>query len=96
MSTGLKPFIGITGGIGSGKSMICRIFSILGIPVFEADQVAKTICDTDPEVKAAISDLVDKVRNTMAPSDRQSRQALVKGMFGISMDTLLQSNHIFH
>ena len=54
MSTGLKTFIGITGGIGSGKSMICRIFSILGIPVFEADQVAKTICDTDPEVKEAI------------------------------------------
>ncbi|MEK6548277.1 MAG: dephospho-CoA kinase, partial [Bacteroidota bacterium] len=51
---GLKPFIGITGGIGSGKSMICRIFSILGIPVFEADAHARKICDQDPEVKAAI------------------------------------------
>jgi dephospho-CoA kinase len=54
MSSGLKTFIGITGGIGSGKSMICRIFSMLGIPVFEADHVAKTICDSDPEVKEAI------------------------------------------
>ncbi len=51
---GLKPFIGITGGIGSGKSTICRIFSILGIPVFEADAHARNICDNDPEVKAAI------------------------------------------
>jgi energy-coupling factor transporter ATP-binding protein EcfA2 len=51
---GLKPFIGITGGIGSGKSTICRIFSILGIPVFEADVHARQICDQDPEVKAAI------------------------------------------
>lgn len=51
---GLKPFIGITGGIGSGKSTICRIFSILGIPVFEADVHARNICDQDPEVKAAI------------------------------------------
>ena len=35
---GLK--IGVTGGIGSGKSIICRIFSVLGIPVFDADKQA--------------------------------------------------------
>ena len=52
----LKPFIGITGGIGSGKSTICRIFSILGIPVFEADAHARAICENDPEVKEAILD----------------------------------------
>ncbi len=52
----LKPFIGITGGIGSGKSTICRIFSILGIPVFEADAHAREICEKDPEVKEAILD----------------------------------------
>ena len=56
MPTSLKTFIGITGGIGSGKSMICRIFSILGIPVFEADLVARNICDTDHDVKAAITE----------------------------------------
>jgi len=50
MTTGLKPFIGITGGIGSGKSTICRIFSCLGIPVFEADKV----CEKDASVKEAI------------------------------------------
>jgi dephospho-CoA kinase len=54
MTTGLKPFIGITGGIGSGKSTICRIFSCLGIPVFEADKAAREICDQDSAVKEAI------------------------------------------
>ena len=39
--------IGVTGGIGSGKSTICRIFETLGIPVFYADAVAKKIMLTD-------------------------------------------------
>ncbi len=51
MSNNLIPFIGITGGIGSGKSLICRIFSCLHIPIFESDSVAKQIIEQDPEVK---------------------------------------------
>jgi dephospho-CoA kinase len=39
--------VGITGGIGSGKSTVCKVFSILGIPVFEADKVAKELMNTD-------------------------------------------------
>ncbi len=39
--------VGITGGIGSGKTMICRIFETLGIPVFYADTVAKSIMVND-------------------------------------------------
>lgn len=39
--------IGITGGIGSGKTTVCRIFEILGIPVFYADTVAKEIMVSD-------------------------------------------------
>lgn len=41
---------GITGGIGSGKSMACRLFSILGIPVFNADSEAKRLYLTDLEL----------------------------------------------
>jgi dephospho-CoA kinase len=47
--------IGITGGIGSGKSMVAAIFSVLGIPVFDADTEAKKIMETDEELRASIS-----------------------------------------
>lgn len=40
--------IGITGGIGSGKTTVCKVFETLGIPVFYADTVAKQIMTTDP------------------------------------------------
>lgn len=39
--------IGITGGIGSGKSTVCKVFEILGIPVFYADVVAKQLMISD-------------------------------------------------
>lgn len=39
--------IGITGGIGSGKTTVCRVFEVLGIPVFYADDIAKSIMQTD-------------------------------------------------
>lgn len=42
--------IGITGGIGSGKSTVCRVFAALGIPVFEADPIAKNLMNTDQEI----------------------------------------------
>lgn len=43
--------IGITGGIGSGKSTVCKLFEMLGIPVFYADDVAKKLYTDDEEVK---------------------------------------------
>jgi len=39
--------VGITGGIGSGKTTVCKVFEILGIPVFYADTVAKEIMTQD-------------------------------------------------
>jgi len=39
--------VGITGGIGSGKTTICKVFEVLGIPVFYADTVAKQIMVED-------------------------------------------------
>lgn len=42
--------IGITGGIGSGKSTVCKVFSVLGVPVFEADKVARQLMNSDPKV----------------------------------------------
>lgn len=42
--------VGITGGIGSGKSTVCKLFAMLGIPVFEADKVAKEMMNTSPVI----------------------------------------------
>ena len=39
--------IGITGGIGSGKTLVCRIFHCLGIPLYDADSRAKNLMTTD-------------------------------------------------
>ena len=39
--------IGVTGGIGSGKSIVTRIFTCLGIPVYDADSHAKKLMTTD-------------------------------------------------
>lgn len=39
--------VGITGGIGSGKTTVSKVFEVLGIPVFYADAVAKEIMVTD-------------------------------------------------
>ena len=46
--------IGITGGIGSGKSTVCKIFELLGIPVFYADTAAKEVMHTDEELKKGV------------------------------------------
>ena len=43
-----KPLqIGITGGIGAGKSLVCRIFQFLGVPIYDADSHAKNLMTTD-------------------------------------------------
>lgn len=49
---GLK--VGVTGGIGSGKTTVCRIFEVLGIPVFSADDQAKQLMQTDVGLVADI------------------------------------------
>lgn len=55
--TSLVPLIGITGGIGSGKSIVCRIFSCLGIPSFDSDQIAKHLIQEDKNIKKQIIEL---------------------------------------
>lgn len=46
-----KPLlVGVTGGIGSGKSTVCSILSELGCELFEADRVARDLQLSDPEV----------------------------------------------
>ncbi len=42
--------IGITGGIGSGKSTVCKIFESLGIPVYYADNEARSLTNNHPDI----------------------------------------------
>jgi len=53
--------IGITGGIGSGKSLVCAIFATLGVPVYDADRHAKSLMTTDgilvSQIKKEFGDL---------------------------------------
>lgn len=46
--------IGLTGGLGSGKSTVAQIFEVLGIPVYYADIAAKRMMNEDPGIKAAV------------------------------------------
>jgi dephospho-CoA kinase len=46
--------IGITGGIGSGKSTVAKVFEVLGIPVYYADDAAKRLMNEDEELKQKI------------------------------------------
>lgn len=52
--------VGITGGIGSGKTLVCKIFEYLGVPVFYADDEAKRIMVEDKDVKARLISLLCK------------------------------------
>lgn len=46
--------VGITGGIGSGKSTVARIFQVLDIPVYYADREARRLMNEDPGLRASL------------------------------------------
>ncbi len=46
--------VGVTGGIGGGKSTVCRLFAMLGVPVYDSDAGAKRLMSSDPALIAAI------------------------------------------
>jgi dephospho-CoA kinase len=53
----MSIIIGLTGGIGSGKSTVAKIFAQLGIPVLDADATAKAIMNEDHSVKTKLIEL---------------------------------------
>lgn len=59
MSNDNRPLlkVGITGGIGSGKTTVCKVFETLGIPVYYADGKAKQLMVSDPRLVAGIKAL---------------------------------------
>lgn len=76
-----RPFlVGITGGIGSGKSTVAKVFSILGIPVYFADERAKWLMANDALLKKNIIDAFGEESYT----DRGilNREFLARHIFG--------------
>ena len=52
--------LGITGGIGSGKTSVCRVFDVLGVPVFSADREASEIMEKDGEIINKLNSIAGK------------------------------------
>lgn len=50
--------VGITGGIGSGKSVVSRLLEVMGIPVYISDMEAKRVTSTDLIIREELSELV--------------------------------------
>jgi len=80
-----KPFftIGVTGGIGSGKSTVCNILKDLGCEIFNADQVAKSLQETDPEVIMGLktifgNDIYPKEGESQIPDRKQIAAIIFK------------------
>jgi dephospho-CoA kinase len=72
-----KFSLGVTGGIGSGKTSVCRVFNVLGVPVFSADARAKEIMDQDEEIMAGINDLAGRDLYTGGNLDRMGLAAII-------------------
>jgi dephospho-CoA kinase len=69
--------LGITGGIGSGKTSVCRVFNVLGIPVFSADSEAQKIMNSDSRIKREINRIAGKNLYTKGFLDRPRLASLI-------------------
>ncbi|MBN2773601.1 MAG: dephospho-CoA kinase [Prolixibacteraceae bacterium] len=85
--------IGITGGIGSGKSVVCKIFKCLGIPVFEADNVGKFLLDNDKNIRKKITGLFGE--SVYMPDNSIDRKKLASIIFNDNI-ALQKVNEIIH
>lgn len=63
--------VGVTGGIGSGKTTVCKIFETLGIPIYYADVRGKELMQTDPELIKKITELFGKQAYTNGELNRK-------------------------
>lgn len=70
--------IGVTGGIGSGKTTVCKVFEVLNVPVFYADDAAKSVMNSDVNLITALkAEFGDKIYSQEGLLDRKALAALV-------------------
>ena len=84
--------IGLTGGIGSGKSTIASIFEVLCIPLYYADDAAKRLMNSDGEVKSAIIKIFGKDSYNQNGLNREYLSSVVFN----NHEKLAQLNAIVH
>ena len=88
-----QKIIGITGGIGSGKSLICKIFSTMNIPIYDADSRAKYLINNDLSLKNSIKNLLGE--NAYLPTGIYNRKWVASQVFN-NPDLLKQLNSLVH
>lgn len=70
--------LGVTGGIGSGKTTVCRIFRVLGVPVFVADTEARNLMNSDRAIRQEINAIAG---NDLYASGELNRKELARLIF---------------
>lgn len=85
--------IGITGGIGSGKSTVCKVFASLGIPINDADSLAKRIITEDKELKESI--ITNFGKEAYFPDNTYNRNYISNIVFN-DKDKLALLNELVH
>ncbi|HNU76904.1 MAG: dephospho-CoA kinase [Prolixibacteraceae bacterium] len=89
-----RPFVvGLTGGIGSGKSLVCKVFAILGIPVFEADRVGRSLYTGNTKVKEEMISMFGP--GVYLPGGEINRSYLASLIFN-DKEALLRVNRLIH
>ena len=72
--------VGLTGGIGSGKSTVCRLFEELGVRCYDSDSRAKWLMQNDPDLRAELIEIFgEQVYNDNGELDRARLAAEVFG-----------------
>ncbi|MBK9272001.1 MAG: dephospho-CoA kinase [Saprospiraceae bacterium] len=84
---------GLTGGIGSGKSMVATVFGWLGVPIYDSDKRAKILMSEHPELIQEIKDLFGKKAYTQ---DQQLNRSWIAGKVFNNEKLLSQLNAIVH
>jgi len=84
--------LGVTGGIGSGKTTVCKVFAVLGIPVFSADTEAKRIQENDRDLQLKINSFAGR---DLFPGGKLDRSELARLIFS-NKDLLEKVNSVVH
>lgn len=87
--------IGMTGGIGCGKSYVSAKMQLRGIPVYDSDSRAKLLTATDSVIKEALSDLVGPTLYCPCGCGVMQKEVLAQFIFG-NPENMAKVNAIIH